>query len=134
MTTIIIEFVKKHIIPIAIVIIAGIVLCVLNVRLSMLKKENEDLKSKIEQKDQSIESLKVNISKLESIIREKDKQREIEETLIEQKQETEKELVCKKNDKVEQLETLKDTNDEVKNWCDQPIPSDVSTLFILGLQ
>ena len=134
MTTIIIEFVKKHIIPIAIVIIAGIVLCVLNVRLSMLKKENEDLKSKIEQKDQSIESLKANISKLESIIREKDKQREIEETLIEQKQETEKELVCKKNDKVEQLETLKDTNDEVKNWCDQPIPSGVSTLFILGLQ
>lgn len=134
MTTIIIEFVKKHIIPIAIVIIAGIVLCVLNVRLSMLKKENEDLKSKIEQKDQSIEILKVNISKLESIIREKDKQREIEDTLIEKKQETEKELVCEKNDKVEQLETLKETNDEVKNWCQQPIPSDVSTLFILGLQ
>lgn len=132
--TIIVEFLKKHIVPIAIVVIAGIVLCVLNVRLSMLKKENEGLKAKIEQKDQSIENLKVNISKLETVIKEKEKQKEIEDSLIEQKQETEKQLVCEKNDKVEQLETLKETNDEVKNWCDEPIPSDVSTLFILGLQ
>jgi LysB family phage lysis regulatory protein len=132
--SIIIEFLKKHIVPIVIFVVAGIVLCVLNIRLSMLKKENDDLRAKIEQKDQSIESLKVNISKLESIIREKDKQREIEDALIEQKQENEKELVCEKNDKIEQLETLKETNDEVKNWCDEPIPSDVSTLFILGLQ
>lgn len=132
--SIIIEFLKKHIVPIIIFVVAGIVLCVLNIRLSMLKKENDDLRAKIEQKDQSIESLKVNISKLESIIREKDKQREIEDALIEQKQENEKELVCEKNDKIEQLETLKETNDEVKNWCDEPIPSDVSTLFILGLQ
>lgn len=134
MMTIIVEFLKKHIVPIAIVVIAGIVLCVLNVRLSMLKKENEGLKAKIEQKDQSIENLKVNISKLETVIKEKEKQKEIEDSLIEQKQETEKQLVCEKNDKVEQLETLKETNDEVKNWCDEPIPSDVSTLFILGLQ
>ncbi len=132
--SIIIEFLKKHIVPIVIFVVAGIVLCVLNIRLSILKKENDDLRAKIEQKDQSIESLKVNISKLESIIREKDKQREIEDALIEQKQENEKELVCEKNDKIEQLETLKETNDEVKNWCDEPIPSDVSTLFILGLQ
>jgi len=132
--SIIIEFLKKHIVPIVIFVVAGIVLCVLNIRLSMLKKENDDLRAKIEQKDQSIESLKVNISKLESVIREKDKQREIEDALIEQKQENEKELVCEKNDKIEQLETLKETNDEVKNWCDEPIPSDVSTLFILGLQ
>lgn len=132
--SIIIEFLKKHIVPIVIFVVAGIVLCVLNIRLSMLKKENDDLRAKIEQKDQSIESLKVNISKLESVIREKDKQREIEDALIEQKQENEKELICEKNDKVEQLETLKETNDDVKAWCDKPIPSDVSTLFILGLQ
>ena len=134
MITIIVEFLKKHIVPIAIVVIAGIVLCVLNVRLSMLKKENEGLKAKIEQKNQSIESLKVNISKLETVIKEKDKQKEIEDTLIEKKQETEKELVCQKNEANEKLETLKENNYEVKNWCDQPIPSDVSTLFILGLQ
>lgn len=132
--SIVLEFLKKHIVSIVIFVVAGIALCVLNIRLSILKKENDDMRAKIEQKDKSIEILKINISKLESVIREKDKQREIEDALIEQKQENEKELVCEKNDKVEQLETLKETNDEVKAWCDQPIPSDVSTLFILGLQ
>ena len=41
--SIIIEFLKKHIVPIVIFVVAGIVLCVLNIRLSILKKDTKIL-------------------------------------------------------------------------------------------
>lgn len=128
------EKIVKNIIPIVIFIIVTIILFVLNIRVSVLKKENVNLKEKIELKEQTIDDLSSQISKLQTIIKEKEKQKEIEDNLIDQKHETETELNQCKEDFESQLDELKENNDEVKNWCDQPIPSDVSTLFILGLR
>ena len=128
------NFIKNNIKPIIVIFVISVVVLVFNIRLSILKKENESLKSKVEEKTQKIDDLSKTVSRLQTIINEHEKQKEIEDTLIIESQRKEAEINSSKDEFHNELSDLKENNDEVKNWCDQPIPSDVSTLFILGLR
>ena len=128
------NFIKNNIKPIIVIFVISVVVLVFNIRLSILKKENESLKSKVEEKTQKIDDLSKTVSRLQTIINEHEKQKEIEDTLIIESQRKEAEINSCKDEFHNELSDLKENNDEVKDWCDQPIPSDVSTLFILGLR
>lgn len=130
----IMNFIKSNIKPIIIITIISIFSAVISIRVYILKKENDSLKEKIEQKSQAIEVLNANISKLEAIIEDNKKQKEIEDKLLKEKQEEQKKLEEQKSCLINDLDNLMETNNEVKDWCEQPIPSDISTLFILGLR
>lgn len=125
---------KNNIFGIVLFVIFAILAFIINWKISSIKKENETMKAKLEQNDSTIELLNKNMASLEQKIELLNKQRQIEEELIDKKQEVESEAKDKKEDIKQRLDYLEDTNEEVKNWCDEPIPSDVSTLFILGLQ
>lgn len=123
------SFIKKYIYQITIILVACLSFTILYKQNSKLKKENEEFKSKTKQNEQYIDSLKINISKLETIIKEKNKQQEIEDKLLEKKQNEEKKLTCEKNDKIEKLEEIKRNNYDVKSWCDEPLPNEISSIL-----
>ena len=124
----------KTVIIFAIALSISIVLIIFGFRLSSLKKENEKLKDDVDEKSQKIESLSKEVSRLETVIKEMNKQKEIEDNLIEEEQKKELEINAHRNEFYKEIDKLQYENDGVKTWCEEPIPSDVSTLFILGLQ
>lgn len=130
----ILNFLKSNIKPIIIIAIIGLFSAIISIRVYILKKENESLKDKIEQKTQTIDVLNSNISKLEAIIEDNKKQKEIDDKLLKERQEEQKKIEEQKACLTNDLDNLMETNNEVKDWCEQPIPSDISTLFILGLR
>ena len=130
----ILNFLKSNIKPIIIIAIIGLFSAIISIRFYILKKENESLKDKNEQKTQTIDVLNSNISKLEAIIEDNKKQKEIDDKLLKERQEEQKKIEEQKACLTNDLDNLMETNNEVKDWCEQPIPSDISTLFILGLR
>ena len=130
----ILNFLKSNIKPIIIIVIIGLFSAIISIRVYILKKENESLKDKNEQKTQTIDVLNSNISKLEAIIEDNKKQKEIDDKLLKERQEEQKKIEEQKACLTNDLDNLMETNNEVKDWCEQPIPSDISTLFILGLR
>ena len=130
----ILNFLKSNIKPIIIIAIIGLFSAIISIRVYILKKENESLKDKNEQKTQTIDVLNSNISKLEAIIEDNKKQKEIDDKLLKERQEEQKKIEEQKACLTNDLDNLMETNNEVKDWCEQPIPSDISTLFILGLR
>lgn len=132
METFLFDFLKKNIVTVISFLVIGVIVLLLGVRVYSLNNKNNVLKLTIEQKEKDIERLNIDISKYVSLINEMNRQKDIENNLIEKNHVIEKELMCKKENAQEQIQVLEENDEDVKSWCEEQIPSQLSTIFIIG--